>query len=82
MKSIFIKCSRKGIRERLGKFECNFYSFELTQATEGLKREATMCPYGVLDANMSKVSKVYILVNWCVDAKEGFAIRIKKIKTL
>jgi hypothetical protein len=54
--------SRKGIGERLGKFECKFYSFELTQTTKGIEKETTMCLYGVLDANMSKISNVYILV--------------------
>ncbi len=61
MKNISMECSKR-IGEGLGKFEYKFYSFELIQTTKGLKKETTMCLYGVLDANMSKISKVYILV--------------------
>jgi hypothetical protein len=64
MKSGSLKFFGKGVGDTFNRFECNFCSFIVTKATNRFDKEPTnVCPYGVSNTSISKVTKMHDLMH-------------------
>jgi hypothetical protein len=70
MKSGSLKFFGKGVGDTSSRFECKFCSSIVTKTTNQFNKKLTIvCPYGVSNTSMSKVTKVHDLMHellqWC-----------------
>lgn len=63
-KSGSLEFFRKGAGDTTSRFECKLCGFVVIETIDQFDKElAIVCPYHVLDTNMSKVTKVHDLVH-------------------
>ncbi len=80
-KSGSLEFSRKGASDTTSRFECKLCGFVVIETIDQFDKLAIVCPYHVLDTNMSKVTKVHDLVHKLLQQRNKKILDLEVEKT-